>query len=311
MGKQVLNIGFTPNDGTGDTLRIGGDKLQDNFDELYLALGAGSASGGTLKIAIPDTGNATGQVLKYDGANYVPSSDVNTNTTYDVSAETGVGGVNIRLTGSDATTDDVLLIPSTGLNIVRTSNSEITFTNTVSNTTYNVSVESIIAGTRTLRLTGSNATVDDITFTQGTGITLSSASTSEMSITASMHKVNDQVGEVWTFPYYQFGGAGPSDYTVYGDGLPTAGVADPNIYVYRGHTYRFKNLISSEIVEILDSSNLAPAADYISSTGSTRNEADQDEYILFKIPQNATPGNAFKYRSKTNPGTMLGNIVVV
>ena len=129
MGKQVLNIGFTPNDGTGDTLRIGGDKLQDNFDELYLALGAGSASGGTLKIAIPDTGNATGQVLKYDGANYVPSSDVNTNTTYDVSAETGVGGVNIRLTGSDATTDDVLLIPSTGLNIVRTSNSEITFTN--------------------------------------------------------------------------------------------------------------------------------------------------------------------------------------
>ena len=311
MGKQVLNIGLTPNDGTGDTLRVGGDKLQDNFDELYLALGAGTATGGTLKIAIPDTGNSTGQVLKYDGTNYVPSSDVNTNTTYEVSAETGVGGTNIRLTGSDATTDDILLIPSTGINITRTSNSEITFTNTVSNTTYTVSVESIVAGTRTLRLTGSNATVDDITFTQGTGITLSSASTSEMSITADMHKVNDQVGEVWTFPYYQFGGAGPSDYTVYGDGFPTAGVADPDIYVYRGHTYRFKNLIPSEVVEILDSSNVAPAADYISSTGPVRNEADQDEYILFKIPQNATPGNAFKYRSKTNPGTMLGNIVVV
>lgn len=311
MGKQVLNIGLTPNDGTGDTLRVGGDKLQDNFNELYLALGAGTADGGTLKIAIPDTGNTTGQVLKYDGTNYVPSSDINTNTTYEVSAETGVGGTNIRLTGSDATTDDILLIPSTGINITRTSNSEITFTNTVSNTTYTVSVESIVAGTRTLRLTGSNATVDDITFTQGTGITLSSASTSEMSITADMHKVNDQVGEVWTYPYYQFGGAGPSDYTVYGDGFPTAGVADPDIYVYRGHTYRFKNLIPSEVVEILDSSNVAPAADYISSTGSTRNEADQDEYILFKIPQNATPGNAFKYRSKTNPGTMLGNIVVV
>ena len=311
MGKQVLNIGLTPNDGTGDTLRVGGDKLQDNFNELYLALGAGTADGGTLKIAIPDTGNTTGQVLKYDGTNYVPSSDVNTNTTYEVSAETGVGGTNIRLTGSDATTDDILLIPSTGINITRTSNSEITFTNTVSNTTYTVSVESIVAGTRTLRLTGSNATIDDITFTQGTGITLGSASTSEMSITAAMHKVNDQVGEVWTYPYYQFGGAGPTDYTVYGDGFPTAGVADPDIYVYRGHTYRFKNLIPSEIVEILDSSNVAPAADYISSTGPTRNEADQDEYILFKIPQNATPGNAFKYRSKTNPLAMTGNIVVV
>lgn len=311
MGKQVLNIGLTPNDGTGDTLRVGGDKLQDNFNELYLALGAGTADGGTLKIAIPDTGNTTGQVLKYDGTNYVPSSDVNTNTTYAVSAETGVGGTNIRLTGSDATTDDILLIPSTGINITRTSNSEITFTNTVSNTTYTVSVESIVAGTRTLRLTGSNATVDDITFTQGAGITLGSASTSEMTITAAMHKVNDQTGEVWTYPYYQFGGAGPTDYTVYGDGFPTAGVADPDIYVYRGHTYRFKNLIPGEIVEILDSSNIAPAADYISSTGTTRNEADQDEYILFKIPQNATPGNAFKYRSKTNPLAMTGNIVVV
>ena len=311
MGKQVLNIGLTPNDGTGDTLRIGGDKLQDNFDELYLALGAGSASGGTLKIAIPDIGNSTGQVLKYDGANYVPSSDINTNTTYTVSSETGVGGVNIRLTGSDATTDDVLLVASTGLNITRTDSNTITLTNTVSNTTYTVSVESIVSGTRTLRLTGSNATIDDITFTQGSGITLSSASTSEMTITAAMHKVNDQTGEVWTYPYYQFGGTGPSDYTVYGDGFPTAGVADPDIYVYRGLTYRFKNLIPSEIVEILDLVNAAPAADYISSTGTVRNEADQDEYILFKIPQNTTPGTAFKYRSKTNPGTMLGNIVVV
>jgi len=311
MAKQVLNIGLTPNDGTGDTLRIGGDKIQDNFDDLYLALGAGTSATGSVKIAIPDTGNTTGQVLKYDGTNYVPSSDINTNTTYAVSAETDAGGVNIRLSGSDATTDDVLLVPGTGLTIVRTTDSEITFTNTVSNTTYNVSVESIVAGTKTLRLTGSNATIDDITVTQGTGITLSSASTSEMTITAAMHKVNDQTGEVWTYPYYQFGGAGPTDYTVYGDGFPTAGVADPDIYVYRGHTYRFKNLIPSEVVEILDSSNAQPAADYISSTGAVRNEADQDEYILFKIPQNATPGNAFKYRSKSNPGSMLGNIVVV
>lgn len=311
MAKQVLNIGLTPNDGTGDTLRIGGDKIQDNFDDLYLALGAGTSPTGSVKIAIPDTGNTTGQVLKFDGTNYVPSTDINTNTTYAVSAETGTGGVNIRLSGSDATTDDLLLFAGTGLTIVRTDPSTITLTNTVSNTTYNVSVESIVAGTKTLRLTGSNATIDDITVTQGTGITLSSASTSEMTITADMHKVNDQVGEVWTYPYYQFGGAGPTDYTVYGDGFPTAGVADPDIYVYRGHTYRFKNLIPSEIVEILDSSNVAPAADYISSTGTTRNEADQDEYILFKIPQNATPGNAFKYRSKTNPLAMTGNIVVV
>lgn len=35
MAKQVINIGTTDNDGTGDSLRAGGDKINDNFDELY------------------------------------------------------------------------------------------------------------------------------------------------------------------------------------------------------------------------------------------------------------------------------------
>ena len=35
MAKQVLNIGTTPNDGTGDSLRVGMDKVNDNFTELY------------------------------------------------------------------------------------------------------------------------------------------------------------------------------------------------------------------------------------------------------------------------------------
>ena len=39
MAKQTLNIGTLANDGTGDTLRDGGDKIQDNFNELYALLG--------------------------------------------------------------------------------------------------------------------------------------------------------------------------------------------------------------------------------------------------------------------------------
>jgi hypothetical protein len=35
MAKQVINIGTTANDGTGDTLRAGMDKVNDNFTELY------------------------------------------------------------------------------------------------------------------------------------------------------------------------------------------------------------------------------------------------------------------------------------
>lgn len=39
MAKQVLQIGTVPNDGTGDTLRVGADKVNDNFNEVYAALG--------------------------------------------------------------------------------------------------------------------------------------------------------------------------------------------------------------------------------------------------------------------------------
>jgi len=35
MPKQTIDIGTVANDGTGDTLRSAGDKINDNFDELY------------------------------------------------------------------------------------------------------------------------------------------------------------------------------------------------------------------------------------------------------------------------------------
>lgn len=35
MAQQILNIGATANDGTGDTLRVAMDKVNDNFDEIY------------------------------------------------------------------------------------------------------------------------------------------------------------------------------------------------------------------------------------------------------------------------------------
>ena len=35
MAKQLLNIGSSANDGTGDTIRAGGDKINDNFNEIY------------------------------------------------------------------------------------------------------------------------------------------------------------------------------------------------------------------------------------------------------------------------------------
>ena len=53
MSKQIIGIGASANDNTGDTLRAGGDKINDNFNEVYGAIGNGtdvqlSVSGPTL-----------------------------------------------------------------------------------------------------------------------------------------------------------------------------------------------------------------------------------------------------------------------
>ena len=42
MAKQILNIGSSANDGSGTTLRAGGDLINDNFNEIYTTFGDGT-----------------------------------------------------------------------------------------------------------------------------------------------------------------------------------------------------------------------------------------------------------------------------
>ena len=42
MSKQTVGLGSVANDGNGDGLRVALDKVNDNFDELYLTLGDGA-----------------------------------------------------------------------------------------------------------------------------------------------------------------------------------------------------------------------------------------------------------------------------
>lgn len=44
MAKQLINIGTSANDGTGDPLRTAFDKINDNFNELYSVSAAGSGN---------------------------------------------------------------------------------------------------------------------------------------------------------------------------------------------------------------------------------------------------------------------------
>lgn len=63
MAQQIINIGLAPNDLTGDGLRTGGDKINDNFTELYNKTDIGTTASttaltsGDLDTAFPSAQN--------------------------------------------------------------------------------------------------------------------------------------------------------------------------------------------------------------------------------------------------------------
>jgi hypothetical protein len=58
MAKQIVNIGTTANDNTGDSLRVAGGKINDNFDELYAQTGWISYEDTTHTVGSPQVVNA-------------------------------------------------------------------------------------------------------------------------------------------------------------------------------------------------------------------------------------------------------------
>jgi len=62
MAKQIINLGVVPNDGLGDTLRDGGDKINDNFDEVY---GGGAIDTRQFTTGVPNPSYSEGLVF-YD-----------------------------------------------------------------------------------------------------------------------------------------------------------------------------------------------------------------------------------------------------
>jgi len=126
MAKQLLNIGTTANDNTGDTLRSGGDKINDNFTELYTAIGNGATVG--ISIANP----AVGQVLKYDGSSFAPSNFNALTSALDVAGNSIISASN----------GDITLVPNGTGDVRITAGSQTTI---FDGATGNVSVASTIS----------------------------------------------------------------------------------------------------------------------------------------------------------------------
>ena len=95
MAKQTINIGTTANDGTGTTIRAGGDLINDNFTEIYNGLGDGSTLSFDLNTQTP----SDGQALVYNAS----SGKFRPGTASATSSFTiaGDGGANQTISSND------------------------------------------------------------------------------------------------------------------------------------------------------------------------------------------------------------------
>ena len=96
MAKQSIGLGSSPNDGTGDNLRVGGDKVNDNFNEIYTALGNGT------DLQITTAGASSNQVLQWNTSNnrFEPTAsaaagDISVDTTPQLGGDLDVNGNKI------------------------------------------------------------------------------------------------------------------------------------------------------------------------------------------------------------------------
>ena len=103
MTKKTINRGAAANDGSGDNLRAGAAKINENFDELYTALGDGTTLSPGNYITTNSTSIVTNKTI--DGSN-------NTITNIPNSALSSIDNAKltnstITITGDGAQTSDI------------------------------------------------------------------------------------------------------------------------------------------------------------------------------------------------------------
>ncbi len=97
MARLGINTGTTPNDGTGDTLFQGGDKVNKNFTELYTVLGDGT----TLN---------TGFVTSITGGDNISVSGTSQVTITGIAATTDINADRLVVAGVSTLTNQVKIV---------------------------------------------------------------------------------------------------------------------------------------------------------------------------------------------------------
>ena len=120
MALQSINIGTAANDGTGDNLRVGGDKINDNFSEIYTAFGNGStlsslavtAMNGATVNEIVTVGSTTTELdaeanLTFDGSTLAVTGNITVPNDGDIGSVGATDAIQISSGGIVTFKDDI------------------------------------------------------------------------------------------------------------------------------------------------------------------------------------------------------------
>lgn len=174
------DLTYNPSTNTMSGINYSGTSTFNNIDVNGTATAATLEVEGQLRDGDGNFGSA-GQVLSSDGTDTKWITTSNTTYTYD-SVASG-SDVNLRLIGSDGTTDNVLLTAGSNITVSSVSTSGFTLSATDTNTTYTYSAAASGSNVN-LRLQGSDGTSDDVLLTAGTDITFSNVNSAGLTINA-------------------------------------------------------------------------------------------------------------------------------
>jgi hypothetical protein len=324
MAKQILNIGFVQNDGTGTNLRAGGTIINANFNEIYSAIGNGTSI--TLTATPTELNLLAGATTVTTNTNAVTL----TNKTINLTSNTLTGttaqfntalsdGDFATLTGTETLTNKTLTTPiissisntgtitlpiSTDTLVGRATTDTLTnksislTTNTVTGTIaqFNTAVSdadlATLAGSETLTnksISGSTNTLSNI---------------ANSSLTNSSTKFVDTTSTVTTIPLgetLKILGSGGVTSTISGNTLTIGASSVPNASLANSTVLIGGNTITLGAAATTSISNLSLTGTGIINTTGSQN----------KIRQNFTGSSATLLANVTyNPTTYQGAFAV-
>ena len=177
MAYQSLGIGSSLNDGTGDTLRSGGSKINDNFSEIYTLIGDGeslssgiSSSATVITLTAPTISGAVGGTQTSATITTLANTTINTTT---VNGTTLNGGTCAVAAGSITDSSGAISFGNENLTTTGTLTSGNLTCGTITSTGASIVFEGATADAHETTITVTDPTADrTITVPNETGTLL-------------------------------------------------------------------------------------------------------------------------------------------